>query len=45
VTETMSQRVSKLADRPRLEAALLGLFATIGVLLAAMGIYEDGVPD
>jgi predicted lysophospholipase L1 biosynthesis ABC-type transport system permease subunit len=39
VTETMSQRVSKLADRPRLEAALLGLFATIGVLLAAMGIY------
>jgi len=39
VTETMSQRVSKLADRPRFEAALLGLFATIGVLLAAMGIY------
>jgi predicted permease len=39
VTETMSQRVSKLADRPRFEAALLGLFATIGVLLAAIGIY------
>lgn len=39
VTETMSQRVSKLADRPRFEAALLGLFAMIGVLLAAMGIY------
>ena len=39
VTETMSERVSKLADRPRFEAALLGLFATIGVLLAAMGIY------
>ena len=39
VTETMSQRVSKLAERPRFEAALLGLFAMIGVLLAAMGIY------
>ena len=39
VTETMSERVSKLADWPRFEAALLGLFATIGVLLAAMGIY------
>jgi len=40
VTETMSQRVSKLADRPRFEAALLGLFAAIGVLLAAIGIYS-----
>ena len=39
VTETLSQRVSKLADRPRFEAALLGLFAMIGVLLAAMGMY------
>ncbi|MBV9342128.1 MAG: FtsX-like permease family protein, partial [Acidobacteria bacterium] len=39
VTETMSQRVNKLADRPRFEAALLGLFTTVGVLLAAMGIY------
>jgi putative ABC transport system permease protein len=39
VAETMSQRVSKLADRPRFEAVLLGLFATIGVLLAAIGIY------
>jgi len=38
-TETMHQRVSKLADRPRFEAALLGLFACIGLLLAAMGIY------
>jgi ABC-type lipoprotein release transport system permease subunit len=38
-TETMTQRVSKLADRPRFEAALLGLFASIGVLLAAVGIY------
>lgn len=39
LTETMSQRVSKLADQPRFEATLLGLFATIGVLLAAMGVY------
>jgi predicted permease len=39
VTETMTERVSALADRPRFEAALLALFATIGVLLAAMGMY------
>jgi putative ABC transport system permease protein len=39
LTETKGQRVSKLADRPRFEAALLGLFATIGLLLAAMGVY------
>ena len=38
-TQTMEQRVSQLADRPRFEAALLGLFATIGILLAAMAIY------
>lgn len=35
----MTERVSKFADRPRFEAALLGLFACIGVLLAAIGIY------
>ena len=39
VTETMTERVSKFADRPRFEAALLSLFAIIGVLLAAMGMY------
>jgi putative ABC transport system permease protein len=39
VTETMDQTVNKLADRPRFEAALFGLFASIGVLLAAIGIY------
>jgi putative ABC transport system permease protein len=39
VLETMNERVSKLADRPRFEAALLGLFAIVGVLLAGMGIY------
>jgi len=36
---TLSQRVSKLADRPRFDAMLISLFAAIGVLLAAIGIY------
>jgi predicted permease len=38
-TETMSQRVSRFADRPRFEAALLSFFALAGVLLAAIGLY------
>jgi len=37
--ETMSQRVDKLAQRPRFNAGLLSLFAGMGVLLAAIGIY------
>ncbi|MGA8877897.1 MAG: ABC transporter permease [Candidatus Korobacteraceae bacterium] len=37
--QTMNQRVSELAGRPRFETALLGLFAFVGVLLAAIGIY------
>jgi putative ABC transport system permease protein len=37
--ETMSQRVEKLAERPRFNAILLSLFAAMGVLLAAIGIY------
>jgi predicted permease len=37
--EAMSQRVSKLADRPRFNAVLLSLFAALGVLLAAIGTY------
>ncbi len=37
--QTMDQRVSELAGRPRFETALLGLFALVGVLLAAIGIY------
>jgi putative ABC transport system permease protein len=37
--ETMSQHVGKLADGPRFNAALLSLFAGMGVLLAAIGIY------
>ncbi|HJS98074.1 MAG TPA: FtsX-like permease family protein, partial [Terriglobales bacterium] len=37
--DTMRQRVSQLEARPRFDAALLGLFAALGVLLAAIGIY------
>jgi predicted permease len=37
--ETMRQRISKLADRPRFNAILLSLFAAMGVLLAAIGMY------
>ena len=37
--ETMKQRVSKLEQRPRFDAALLTLFAAMGVLLAAIGVY------
>lgn len=36
---TMKTRVGKLADRPRFDAALLSLFAGIGLLLAALGVY------
>jgi putative ABC transport system permease protein len=37
--EAMSQRLVRLADRPRFNAVLLSLFAGMGVLLAAVGIY------
>jgi len=37
--EAMSQRIEKLADRPRFNAILLSLFAGMGVMLAAIGIY------
>ncbi len=37
--ELMSRRVAELADRPRFIALLLGLFATIAVLLVATGLY------
>jgi len=36
---TMQQRVSKLAQRPRFNAVLLALFAGMGALLAAIGLY------
>ena len=37
--EGMKTRVGKLAQRPRFTAVLLSLFATMGVLLAGIGIY------
>jgi putative ABC transport system permease protein len=37
--EAMKSRVGKLAQRPRFTAVLLTLFAGMGVLLAAIGIY------
>jgi putative ABC transport system permease protein len=37
--EALSGRIGKLSDGPRFNALLLSLFATIGVLLAAIGIY------
>jgi ABC-type antimicrobial peptide transport system permease subunit len=37
--ETMSERVGKLAERPKFNAVLLTVFAGMGVLLAAIGIY------
>src|SRR5437764_2861722 len=36
---TMRERVDKLAQRPRFNALLLSLFAGMGVLLAAIGLY------
>jgi predicted permease len=37
--ETMNERVSKLADGPRFEAALLGFFALAGLAMAVIGLY------
>jgi predicted permease len=36
---TMEQRVDRLAERPRFNALLLGTFAGLGLLLAAIGLY------
>jgi putative ABC transport system permease protein len=36
---SMQQRVGRLVDRPRFNAFLLSLFAGMGVLLAAVGLY------
>ena len=38
--ETIQERVGQLAQRPRFNAVLLGIFAGIGVLLAAIGLYS-----
>ena len=37
--ETLSETVSKLADRPRFETSLLGFFALCGLLMAVIGLY------
>ena len=37
--ETIRQRLSTLAERPRFEAAVLSLFATLALLLAGVGLY------
>lgn len=37
--ETLNQQVSKLADRPRFETALLGFFAFTGLVMAVIGLY------
>jgi predicted permease len=37
--ETLAAEVSKLADRPRFETALLGFFALTGLLMAVIGLY------
>jgi ABC-type antimicrobial peptide transport system permease subunit len=39
IVESMEQHVGKLADRPRFNAVLLGLFAGMGLLLATIGLY------
>lgn len=37
--ETIRQRISTMAERPRFEAALLSLFAALALVLAAVGLY------
>ena len=37
--EPMRETVSRLADRPRFETALLGFFAACGLLMAVIGLY------
>ncbi|WP_348263629.1 ABC transporter permease [Telmatobacter sp. DSM 110680] len=37
--ETLNERVSGLADRPRFETALISFFAGIGLLMAIIGLY------
>lgn len=37
--ETLEQRVDRFRERPRFVATLVGLFAALGLLLAAVGLY------
>jgi len=37
--ETMEERVQRFRERPRFVAILVGLFAALGLLLAAVGLY------
>ena len=37
--ETLNERVSQLAGRPRFETALLGFFAFTGLVMAVIGLY------
>ena len=37
--ETLNERVSGLADRPRFETALLTFFALHGLVMAIIGLY------
>jgi ABC-type antimicrobial peptide transport system permease subunit len=37
--DPLSDSVSKLADRPRFETALLGFFAFCGLVMAVIGLY------
>jgi ABC-type antimicrobial peptide transport system permease subunit len=37
--KTLSEKVGKLADRPRFEMLLVGFFALTGLLLAVIGLY------
>jgi putative ABC transport system permease protein len=37
--ETLRQRVNKMADQPRFETVLVGLFALTGLLLSMIGLY------
>jgi putative ABC transport system permease protein len=39
IVETMAERVSGMADRPRFESMLVGGFALSGVVLAMVGLY------
>ena len=39
VVQSMRERLSGVTERPRFQATLLGAFAAIGVLLAAIGLF------